>query len=131
MALTSDSWASLIAPSTGRPRATTGASSDLITAVSRLDDILGHQHPCGERVTHQVNRLIAHVGPDAIDRDDQPPIGLHLLAPLLVFCHARSLPQEPGKGIKTIKHFSTRNTLPELGESTPHSVKDLINRPCR
>src|SRR5258708_39953003 len=107
MALTSDSWASLIAPSTGRPRATTGASSDLITAVSRLDDILGHQHPCGERVTHQVNRLIAHVGPDAIDRDDQPPIGLHLLAPLRVLRDGSTCSQEQGVGTKQVEHFST------------------------
>src|SRR5258708_12268658 len=105
MALTSDSWASLIAPSTGRPRATTGASSDLITAVSRLDDILGHQHPCGERVTHQVNRLIAHVGPDAIDRDDQPPIGLHLLAPLLAFSHGGPLPPPHPQATQPTKHL--------------------------
>ena len=62
-----------------------------------------------ERVTDQVDRLVAHILLNAIDRDDDPSVFLHLLEPLLVILHLTTGPQECTVGIKQIQNLSPRN----------------------
>ena len=68
--------------------------------------VLGRQHPSREHITHQIHSLVALVGLDAVDGQDQAAVGVDLVVPGGVGGDLVRCADQGAISIKQIQHLA-------------------------
>jgi hypothetical protein len=67
--------------------------------------MLGCQHATRESITHQGDGFVPRVWLEAVNRHDDPPVLLHLLQPVAIFCGLSSRSHERTIRLKPLEDF--------------------------
>jgi hypothetical protein len=88
--------------------------------------VLGEEYPPGQDITHQVDRLIAFIGLDAINRQDQPAVCAHLGVPGVILGDLLGRPHQCAIGLKQIEHLAVRDGEAQRRQALLESLVDLV-----